>query len=147
MFLLKISFKLPTVAMSRTEGDLFHDSQVRHAVGSTAVLIRLRADIPAAAQRFVDADNGKALVGASDCQRTPDGTVDANEIYPCNHCSEEIIMAGIGDFPGLVGADFHAVNRVRERFFQASGRVIGRLARSVATMMPCDARLISMRCP
>ena len=51
--------------------DLFHDVSVRPAVGTTAVLSRLRADLPAAAQRLVDADNGKPLVGACDCQRTP----------------------------------------------------------------------------
>ncbi|MDI1269432.1 MAG: hypothetical protein PSV40_10095 [Polaromonas sp.] len=66
MFLVKRSFKLPTMGMSSPVANLFHDAQVRHAVGSAAVLIRLHADFPAPAQRLEDADNGKPLLGASD---------------------------------------------------------------------------------
>jgi hypothetical protein len=65
------SLKLPTIGRSRPVADLFCEAQVWHAVGSDAVVIRcLRANLPAATQRLVDADNGKPLVGASDCQRT-----------------------------------------------------------------------------
>ncbi len=51
-------------------GILFHKARVRNAVGAAAGPISPHTNLPAAAHRFVDADNGKPLVGAGDRKRT-----------------------------------------------------------------------------